>query len=243
MRTRERRSIVSFLKRHHIRNMNAIYFMEDYGIQSLERIGSSVLLRGKSDRSWAYVSSTDPEELELVKARLTDDDRCFAAIEEWMVPILTRGRKVVWDLSMVRLLLIKGSVALSGRGDVQVQPLKEQDVQFIYYNSLYKEFTSPDYVRDQIRKGPIGGVYQEDKLVAWGMTHDDGSIGITHVLPDYGRRGYAHALTLFLINLVREQGRIPYLHIKETNTDAMGVVLGLGFQRDRRLHWFEVGPG
>jgi ribosomal protein S18 acetylase RimI-like enzyme len=236
-----RKSIISFLTQHRIRNMNAIYFMETYPIQSLERIGNSLLLRGESDRPWVYISSTDPEELDLVKARLTDDDRCFAAIEEWMVPILTRDKAVIWDLSMVRLLLLKSSVAASGKDEVQVLPLLEEDAQFIYENSLYKEFTSPRYIREQIRKGPSGGIYQEGKLVAWGMTHDDGSIGITHVLQDYRRRGYAHALTLFLVNRVCEQGRIPYLHIEETNTDAMNVVIGLGFQRDRRLHWLEIG--
>ena len=235
-------SAVSCLKRDHIRNMNAIYFLQDYGAQSLELIDNSVLLRGESDRPWVYISSTDPEELERLRARLTSDDRSFAAIEEWMVPIITQHKEVKWDLSMMRLILRRDPLPFSGRGDVEVLPLIEDDARFIYDNSPYKEFTSPGYIRERIRKGPNGGIYKEGKLVAWAMTHDDGSIGITNVLQDYRRKGYAHALTVFLINRVREHGRIPYLHIEETNSDAMHVVTSLGFQWDRQLHWFEIRP-
>jgi len=242
MNEKRLRNILSLLRNDHLRNMNAIYFIQDYPVQTLERIGDAVLIRGESDRHWVYISATDPGELGPVVDRLSGEDTCFAATEDWMVPILTRGKAVIWDLSMVRLLFARGSV-WSFRKTELVQPLRKSDAQFIYDNSPYKELTSPGYIRDRIERGPTGGIYGAGQPVAWALTHDDGSIGMMKVLEAHRRKGYARILTMHLINKVREQGRIPYVHIEEKNVAAMNVVAGLGFVRDRRLHWFEIQRG
>ena len=234
---------MSFLKQDEVKNLSMIYFMEDYGATSIERIGDSTLVRGESDRPWVYISSPDPAELNLVVERLTADDVCFAAIEDWMVPVLTRDRPVLWMLSMVRFILRRCPPVLPGKTGAPVMRLTEDDAQFIYDNSLYKEFTSPEYIRERIRKGKSAGIHVAGSLVAWVTTHDDGSIGIMHVLDAYRRKGYARVLTLDVINQVYAQGRIPYLHIEDSNTGAMSVVASLGFERDRLVHWFEIGQG
>jgi 8-oxo-dGTP diphosphatase len=74
------------------------------------------------------------------------------------------------------------------------------------------------------------------------MTQDDGSIGVLHVLDEDRGRGYAYDLTVFLINRLREQGRLPFVQIEETNTKSMNLALSIGFRRDRRIRWFKIQP-
>jgi hypothetical protein len=211
--------IVSFLKRDHIRNMDAIYSLQDYNAQSLERIGNSVLLRG-GDRPWVYVSSTDQEELILV-ARLTDDDRCFAAIEEWMVPILTRDKTVMWDLSMMRWILRRNPFPF--RAGMTLKSCRS-------WKKIPGLFTIICRIRNSPRrsisgtgsgKGPMEASTGKKNRLPGPRRMTMAQSASQNVFRDCRRKGYAHALTIFLVNRVREQRRIPYLHIEETNTDAM----------------------
>ena len=105
MTAEEREAIISFLKKDEIKNINMLNFMESYPVMSLERIGNSVLLRGVSDCQWVYVSSPDEGELKDVAERLTQGDSAFAAMEEWMLPVLFPGRAFSWELSMTRFVL------------------------------------------------------------------------------------------------------------------------------------------
>ena len=223
-----------------------LYFMEDYGAESLVRTGNAVILRGTSDRPWVYVSATGREEIIPVAASLTPCDQCFAAAEDWMVPILVRSMAVKWDLTMMKWVL-PGHVPDPSRQyridpATPITPLSEKDAPFIFCHSLYKDLTSPTYIRERIKKGPSAGIYLSGRPAAWAMTHDDGSIGLMHVLEPYRQRGYARALTLYLADQVAERGRTPYLHTEEQNTKAIALIKTLGFKPDRKLHWFELTP-
>ena len=66
-----REMIIAFLRQDEIKNMNMLYFMENNPIHHLERIGNSVVLRGKSDQHWVYISSPDEQELHAVVSTLT----------------------------------------------------------------------------------------------------------------------------------------------------------------------------
>ena len=76
--------------------------------------------------------------------------------------------------------------------------------------------------------------------LAWAMTHDDSAIGFLHVLEAYRRQGFAYELTVYLIHQLRQQGKIPFVHIEETNLKSIHLAMKLGFRKDRRVHWFEI---
>ena len=241
MTAEERKAVISLLKKDKIKNINMLNFMESYPVMSLERVGNSVLLRGVSDCRWVYVSSADEGELKDVAGRLTGEDRTFAAIEEWMLPTLIRGRALSWELSMTRLVLPE-HVSFPNAPLSPSAPLSPDDAEYIYEHSIYQQVTRPDYIRGRILGGPSAGVRESGKLVAWLMTQDDGSIGVLHVLDEDRGRGYAYDLTVYLINRLREQGRLPFVQIEETNTKSMNLALNVGFRKDRKIRWFKIQP-
>ena len=241
MTTKERDDLISFLKEDELKNIDMLNFMERYPVRSLELIGNSVLMRGESDCIWVYISSPDERDLKGVLGKLREDDRAFAAIEDWMLPILTGNRTLSWELSMVRLVLPK-EVVFPKKPLPHIVPLSPDDADYIYEHSVYQKVTRPDYIRGRIQGGPGAGVNESGKLVAWLMTQDDGSIGVLHVLDAYRGKGYAYDLTVYLVNKIRELGRIPFVHVEETNTESMNLALKLGFRKDRKLHWFKIKP-
>ena len=232
-------TIVSFLKQNEIKNMNMLYFMENNPTHSFERTGDSVVLRGESDHRWVYISSPKEQELTAVMKILTKNDRFFAVIEEWMLPILTTNKTLVWQLSTMKLVLPE-HVTFPQMSQFHITPLSVNDAQYLYEHSLYQGVTSPAYIRERIQHGLSAGIHESGKLVAWVMTHDDSAIGFLNVLEAYRRKGYAYELTVYLINQLRQQGKIPFVHIEEKNLKSIHLAMKLGFRKDRRVHWFEI---
>src|SRR5512140_3415302 len=105
MHPQQIKALLETLAEDEVRNCSMIEFVRRNPVDAIEREGAAILVRGRSDHTWLYVSSPDPEELERLAAKLTDDDDHFAAIEEWMFPMLARGRETAWSLPMVRFVL------------------------------------------------------------------------------------------------------------------------------------------
>jgi len=72
-----------------------------------------------------------------------------------------------------------------------------------------------------------------NKLIAWGITQDDGAIGFLYVLPEYRRRGYAQDVLIDLIKKVSDENKIPFVHIEEENEKSMRLAVKLGFEKDK----------
>ncbi len=72
---------------------------------------------------------------------------------------------------------------------------------------------------------------EDNKLVGWVLTHDDGSIGLLNVLPEYRRKGYGYELMLAIIRETRKVGKLPFLHIEENNIKSTELALKLGFEK------------
>lgn len=97
--------MVSSLKQDELKNINIVNFIENNPVFGIEREGNSFLIRGKSDQAWIFVSSSCEKELRLLAKRLDDKDNHFAAIEDWMVPILSEDKELAWSLSMIQFIL------------------------------------------------------------------------------------------------------------------------------------------
>jgi len=234
----QKNKIMQFLMKNRINNINIINFIEDYQIQYIEQVGDSVLVKGTSDRNWVYISSKSEEELKIIKTRLDYKDKSFAIIEDWMIPILTKGNKIKWKLSTMKLVLL-GETSKEEPID-SVAELTINDAEFIYENSDYKDFISIKYIIERITNGVSSCVRYGDKLIAWGITQDDGAIGFLYVLPEYRKMGHAQVVMIDLINKVRDENKIPFVHIEEENEKSMRLAMGLGFKKDKVVSWFEI---
>ncbi|MDD5360705.1 MAG: GNAT family N-acetyltransferase [Ignavibacteria bacterium] len=228
--------IIRILKEDYPNNINIINFIENYCPGVIKRIGNSIIVKGRSDRDWVYVSSKSENELREIKSGLLPSDKNFAAIDEWMLPILTEGEKLKWMLKSVRLIH-DGKIDYDSE---KIDALKLEDADFVYVNSDYRDFISIEYVKDRINNGISSVIRIDGKPAAWGMTQDDGAIGFLHVLAEYRRKGFGKKVTKDLIRKVVESGRLPFVHIQEENIFSMKLAKGLGFRRDKIVNWFEL---
>jgi len=237
---------LAILNRDRVRNANIINFMCDYPVLRISIAGESVMIKGRSDRDWIYISCANDEEFLALAAELTSDDTCFAIIEDWMLPRLTEGRHELWRLSCLKLYLpddVNDSDSVNNSADGTtgtLTVLTPDDAAYIYANYDYASYTTEAFIAECINKGPSFGIREDGKLVAWIMTQDDGAMGFLTVLPSYRRRGYGDLITSALIRQLRASGKIPFVHIEEQNHKSMNLARKAGFIPDRRVHWFEL---
>lgn len=230
--------IIKHLGKDEVRNINIIHFINEYPIDEIFRVGDSVLLKGKSDEHWTYISSKSKEELRELTKYIYDNDEHFAIIEDWMLPDLLIDRKITWQLSCMKLYLPNNVILPENQ--CNVVELTADAASYIYENSKYKVYTSVDYIKERINRGNALGICENAQLVAWIMTHDDGAMGFLNVLENYRKKGYGYELTLALIQRLRNLGQIPFVHIEEDNEKSMNLALKLGFAIDRRIHWLQA---
>lgn len=100
------------------------------------------------------------------------------------------------------------------------------------------QLVQPGYFQSKTcAMGDYFGIFQDGKLVAAAgerMRMDDFtevSAVVTH--PNFGGRGYAKQLVAHVVNKNLETGKIPYLHVAEHNTPAIGLYEKLGFTTRR----------
>jgi GNAT superfamily N-acetyltransferase len=93
-----------------------------------------------------------------------------------------------------------------------------------------------------IEFGNYHGVFEDGKLVA--MTgqrmhvnnYTEVSAVCTH--PLHAGKGYATALVRHQVNLVLDQGQIPFLHVRGDNAGAIRVYERLGFHTSRPMNFY-----
>jgi ribosomal protein S18 acetylase RimI-like enzyme len=93
-----------------------------------------------------------------------------------------------------------------------------------------------------IEFGHYYGIFEQDKLVA--MTgqrlhpkqYTEVSAVCTH--PDHLGKGYASALVQHQVQLILQQGKIPFLHVRDDNSRAIALYERLGFSISRDMYFY-----
>lgn len=227
---------LELLKNDPIQNANILNFIADNPITDFRREGSSILVKGISDREWIYISSSDENEYAALLTRLPDNDLNFAVVEDWQIPFIQSKAACKIELTTIKYYL-PVSIVLPQVNNSNLFPLSIEFAEYIYRNNIYKEFTSIEYIKERLTKGISCGILHDNKLIAWAITHDDGALGFLHVLDQYRGKGFAIEIVNFMVAKVREKNRIPFAQIEEHNTKSISLVKKLGFKDFKRVHW------
>lgn len=230
-------NLILNLKKDEITNISTIGFIENNPITEVIEINNSYLIKGTSDVEWVYVVCNNENDIRALLEK-SNSNIYFASVEDWMIPIITEKRKAEWILTTMRYYLPDDVEVPENK--IEVVPLTTDHIGFIISQSNYKQFLTPAYVEDRITKSISAAIMKKDKLVAWGLTHDDGALGSLHVLDEYRKKGYGKEILISLIHQNRKLDKISFAQIEERNINAARLVENLGFKKDRRVSWVKL---
>jgi tRNA (guanine37-N1)-methyltransferase len=94
------------------------------------------------------------------------------------------------------------------------------------------------YIRDRIEKGRMFVALVHGELAGFVGIHEEGSLGMLEVLPQYRRQHIGKALATYVINWALEQGYTPYSQVAEGNAASLTLQEQLGNYTSREmLYW------
>lgn len=225
------------LKKDFLSNISTIGFIENNPVTEVTRLNNSYVIKGTSDVEWTYVVCNDENDLRALLEK-SAGNTYFASVEDWMIPVITEKRNTEWVLSTMRYYL-PDDVEVPGKKK-EVFRLTADHIGLIISQSNYKQFLTPAYVEERISKSISAAIMKKDKLVAWGLTHDDGALGSLHVLDEYRKKGYGKEILISLIHQNRKLGKVSFTQVEEKNTKAINLVEQLGFIKDRMVSWVKL---
>lgn len=229
--------VKSYLKKEEINNLNILGVIENYSIHNFIQKGNSVSIKAKTDETWNYFGCKDKNEFLEILDLINESPKYLGALDDWMIPIVKSKFKIDWLLS-ARQIYLPNHIILP-KNTVKIFPLKVSDSDFIMSQSNYKSILSTEYLDFRISSSFSAAIYENDKLAAWGLTHDDGGIGALHVVDDYRRKGYGREIVIYLTEKIRNISRIPYAQVEEKNLSAMSLFNKLGFVTDKMVTWLK----
>jgi len=118
----------------------------------------------------------------------------------------------------------------------RVSRLRSEDAQLIARSWPYGR--SPELIQRRIENGPGYCIRRTGEPVAWGLTHDDGSMGFLHVLEAYRGQGMARTLTTTLAERLLKLDVQPFMYIVTGNTASIRLTASMGFTRAGGFSWF-----
>lgn len=93
------------------------------------------------------------------------------------------------------------------------------------------------YIRDRIEAGMFG-VFLAGEIAGFVGTHEERSMGLLEILPEYRRLGLAYALEAHLINHLLSQGRVPFCQVAIVNDASIRLQHKLGLViSDQVVYW------
>ena len=100
------------------------------------------------------------------------------------------------------------------------------------------EIGDGSYVRLRIRNKAVYGAFYGEEIVGFAGQHEEGSLGMLFVLPEYRNRRVAAALETYMINLSVERGEVPYGHVIIGNTASEKMQENLGLCKAKgKVYW------
>lgn len=140
--------------------------------------------------------------------------------------VYTRKEKLPVN-GLYRLCRNNGRYEEKNAGDKPViRRMPPETVEFVAAH--YAMVNDTEYIRERLEKGAVFGAYLGDEIVGFAGIHQEGSIGMLTVLPEYQGRNYGKALETYMINYLLEQGVTPFGQIAISNEKSQKLQQSLG---------------
>lgn len=229
---------VKLLERDYTRNYCILEMMKASENPDIDILNESVFIRPKDQGSFVMLSAPDRKDGEALLGRnLTRDDKAFYTIGSW--PFLTGAKRARFHSECVQLYMPASVPA--AEDEEGITALSEDMAPYIHGHYDHKDVVTEEYIRERIRKGPALGVMDHGVLAGWVMTHEEGTMGVLTVLPQYRRRGYASKLTSALIRRLRTLGKPCIAHIIKGNVPSLTMSKKLGMVYSCDVDWIFHG--
>ena len=187
---------------------------------------------------WVYFLCDNKNDLINLLEITSEKYKHFAAVEDWMKVIIEKKYQIDWIIDSFEY--VYDNETIIHKDNIFSEKLETEDAAYIF-NSLgnKKEYTIK-YLEDRIKCDVSAGIKIDGELAAWGLTHDDGTIGFLYVQEKYRNRGYASDILQSLILQKEKNGEETVLNVLKGNVRSNNLMKKLKFKYTRDIYWIKI---
>lgn len=230
-------SSVRYLSRNVLKNIDMLEILHIASSETLVSDGSGVLLRNGNLYLLSCEANASLAFLPLLTKDLDGDpDRMIVLhgpeLPERLLP--DYGFSTVMDCRHA-IYQKTDPVSYSLPNNTEIRRLDQTYLGFVHNH--YHTVDDVAYLRERIDTGMFG-VFVEGRIAGFAGTHDERSMGLLEILPEYRRLGLAYALEAYIINDLLRCGRVPFCQVSIRNEPSLALQRKLGLTiSDSVIHW------
>jgi GNAT superfamily N-acetyltransferase len=186
-------------------------------------------------KSRAYMMSVSEPYVRERLMNQIDIAKLFLVYQKFCVPMLKSKFQYKNMLDCFQAVYTsESSMPMPGQIDLSVLNEAHEDTVLKYYHTM----DDAEYIRGRIKSREMFGAFLNGNLVGFIGFHEEGSMGLLEVLPEYRHKGVGSLLESYMINLHLQKGWTPFCQILTDNRISLYLQqkLGLTLSADH-LYW------
>ncbi len=235
-----REEATALLAAEPLRHFTMSAMLKDAQAPDCYQAGKSLLVKTPSkDGAFAFFAYGDDAEettsIEPLLSHLEGSEQLFY-VQDDRVAAVIRERFSIGLASDCIQLYLPEDVPLGEGGDGIVELLPDQAA-YIHAHYSYRDVIPVDYLRERIEKAPAIGIMANGVLAGFVMTHEEMTMGVLHVLPEYRRIGLGKRLNAELSRRLRALNLPCIVEIVSDNHASLSLAKAAGFLPLQKVHW------
>lgn len=121
---------------------------------------------------------------------------------------------------------------------IEIKPLTIEYRDNIINSYCKIDIVDSNYIENRLKENVMFGAFVDSNLCGFIGIHEEGSIGMLEVLPEFKGKGIGSALQIEATNNALTHKRYPYGQVIETNTASTALQKKLGFELSKdKVYW------
>lgn len=221
--------VLKFLYSNYLLNVDIIQCIKGQEYRIIKSNDKGILI-SDNDNNIAMLSIIDTNVAEEFINYIPKEAKMIVAHQKSYISYIKEKFNVVDEMVCYQSVYMKDRPFIIENNEIEIKTLDETYAEYVYNNYSSKNAVDVEYIKDRIKTNTMLGAFIDKKLVGFIGTHEEGSIGILEVLPQYRNRGIGVILQKYATNLALSQERIPYGQVKINNENSMKLQKKLGFE-------------
>lgn len=122
--------------------------------------------------------------------------------------------------------------------EIEIEVLKEEFIELVKNNYSELSLCNSGYIEERVKDKEMYGAFLGNRLAGFIGTHEEGSIGMLEVIPEFRGKGIGSGLERYAINRAIAKGIYPYCQVKEDNEISMKLQKSLGMEISKtKVYW------